>query len=323
MIKGYIYKITNRVNNKVYIGQTKYTIEHRWKQHLRAFKEGRNNSLYKAMLKYGIDSFIIEPLEEVEINKLDEREIFWIAKYDSFKKGYNMTKGGQDIHYIWTDNQYEEIKDLYLSGFSAKFIGERFNASGDTVLNILRSLNIKLRRKPLDINRVEKNIIISDYKSGFTLASLAKRLNTDRETIKRFLIKEGVDLRVHGLILKDGDKQRSLIEDFTSGMRLADLEQKYHADVKTIKRVLSLNGIDYKMKRGLKQTARGSFCLSDTECLECIKLYNSGMLMRELARKFNINISTLYSLLDKYHIKRRYNSSKSVHTYKNGEDVLQ
>lgn len=313
MIKGYIYKITNRVNNKVYIGQTKYTVEHRWKQHLRALREKRQYALYKAMSKYGIENFSIDQLEEVDIDKLDEREIFWIAKYDSFKSGYNMANGGQDIHYIWTDNQYEEIKDLYLSGFTAKFIGKRFNVSGDTILNILKSLGVKLRRNPLDINRVEKDSIISDYRSGYTLTSLAKRLNTDRETIKRFLIREGVDLRIKGLILKDMEKQKELIDDFTSGMKLKDIEDKYHADVKTVKRVLSINGIDFKMKRGLRQTSRGSFCLTETECLECIKLYNSGMLMKELTKKFNINMSTLYSLLDKYHIKRRYNSSKSVH----------
>ena len=314
MIKGYIYKITNRVNNKVYIGQTKYTVEHRWKQHLRAYKEGRNTYLYKAINKYGIENFSIESIEEVEISHLDEREIFWIAKYNSFQNGYNMTNGGQNSHYIWTDNQYEEIKDLYLSGFTAKFIGSRFNVSGDTIINILKSLGVKLRRNPLDINRVEKDSIINDYKTGYTLTSLAKRLNTDSETIKRFLIKEGVDLRIKGLILKDTDKQKELIEDFTSGMRLKDLEDKYHADVKTIKKILSINGVDFKMKRGLRQTSRGSFCLTDSECLECIKLYNSGVLMKNLTKKFNINMSTLYSLLDKYHIRKRYNSSKSVHT---------
>lgn len=311
---GHIYKITNRVNNKVYIGQTRYTIEHRWNQHLRAYREKRPVCLYAAMEKYGLDNFSIESLEEVSSDKLDEREIFWIAKYDSLKNGYNMTRGGQNVRYIWTDNQYEEIKDLYLSGFTARFIGDKFNVSSDTILNILKAMNVKLRRKPLDINRVEKDIIINDYKTGFTLTSLAKRLNTDRETIKRFLIKEGVDLRIKGLILKDSQKQKELIDDFTSGMKLHDIENKYHADVKTIKRVLSINGVDFRMRRGLRQTARGSFKLTDSECLDCIKLYNEGMLIKDLAKKFNINVSTLYTLLDKYHIKRRYNSSKSVHT---------
>ena len=98
--------------------------------------------------------------------------------------------------------------------------------SGDTILNILKSLGVKLRKNPLDINRVEKDSIISDYRSGYTLTSLAKRLNTDRETIKRFLIREGVDLRIKGLILKDMEKQKELIDDFTSGMKLKDIEDK-------------------------------------------------------------------------------------------------
>lgn len=312
---GYIYKITNRVNNKVYIGQTRYTIEHRWNQHLRALRKKNPVHLYSAMLKYGKENFTIEKVEEVPNEKLDEREIFWIAEYDSFKNGYNMTQGGQDTHCIWTDNQYEEIKDLYLSGFTAKSVGKLFNVSSDTILNILRSLGVKIRRNPLDINRVEKDSLIADYKNGYTLTSLAKRLNTDRQTIKRFLIKEGVDLRIKGLIIKDIEKQKELIKDFNSGMKLQNIEEKYRADAKTIKRVLTLNGIDPKKKRGLKQTFKGSFKLTDLECEECIQLYKNGTPVKELSEKFNINVSTLYSLLNKYHIKKRYNSSKSVHTH--------
>lgn len=89
---GYIYKITNLINNKVYIGQTSRTIATRWSQH-------KNSSLtvdthlYRAMRKYGIENFIIEPIEETVL--LNEREIYWISYYNSFEKGYNMTQGGE------------------------------------------------------------------------------------------------------------------------------------------------------------------------------------------------------------------------------------
>ena len=64
---GYIYKISNTVNNKVYIGQTVFSTEERWKQHISAsFDTGfrGDNLLYRAMRKYGRDKFHIETIEK-------------------------------------------------------------------------------------------------------------------------------------------------------------------------------------------------------------------------------------------------------------------
>lgn len=71
---GYIYKITNQVNGKVYIGKTQYTIESRWKTHMYALNNGIKYTLYKAMRKYGVENFVIEQIEEAPNDILDERE---------------------------------------------------------------------------------------------------------------------------------------------------------------------------------------------------------------------------------------------------------
>ena len=73
---GYIYKVTNTVNGKLYIGQTSRTIEVRWREHIQdAF--GRNNkgffALHRAIKKYGKDAFKIEQIEECDSSVLDER----------------------------------------------------------------------------------------------------------------------------------------------------------------------------------------------------------------------------------------------------------
>lgn len=97
---GYIYKIVNLVNNKVYIGQTTRTLEERYKEHLNHAKSNdRDGLLYKAMNKYGLENFKISMLEEVDNNKLNEREIYYIALYKATQKrfGYNMTEGGNGI----------------------------------------------------------------------------------------------------------------------------------------------------------------------------------------------------------------------------------
>lgn len=64
----YIYKITNNVNQKIYIGKTSTSIEERWKNHCKDSKAETKEKrpLYSAIRKYGIECFSIEQIEEVE-----------------------------------------------------------------------------------------------------------------------------------------------------------------------------------------------------------------------------------------------------------------
>ena len=96
---GFIYLITNNVNNKKYVGQTIGSIQERWNQHLRATRDKGSRHLYDAIKKYGYQSFSIQKIEEVLNEQLNERECFWISYYDSFKNGYNMTSGGEGGYY--------------------------------------------------------------------------------------------------------------------------------------------------------------------------------------------------------------------------------
>ena len=54
---GYIYKITNKINNKVYIGKTEGDIALRWQQHIYNMSNGIEYHLYNAMRKYGLENF--------------------------------------------------------------------------------------------------------------------------------------------------------------------------------------------------------------------------------------------------------------------------
>lgn len=99
-----IYKITNKVNNKVYIGLTTQTIEKRWEQHLQAaFNENHPDSqtvFKKAIRKYGSNNFIIEIIDEADnLENLKKLEQYWIKYYNSYIgwdncQGYNSTYGG-------------------------------------------------------------------------------------------------------------------------------------------------------------------------------------------------------------------------------------
>ena len=136
----YIYKITNLINQKIYIGQTTKSIQERWKRHWADSTKPdiSNRPLYKAFNKYGKDNFKIEEIEECSLEKLSEREIYWIEKLGSFKYGYNATLGGDGVHYA----DYDLIYNLYLKGYNIKTIASLTNYDTGTVSNAIQAKGI-------------------------------------------------------------------------------------------------------------------------------------------------------------------------------------
>lgn len=84
---AHIYKTTNMINGKIYIGKEK----HNDKNYL-----GSGRILNNAIRKYGKENFTKEILEECSLDVIDERECYWIERCDStnWDIGYNITKGG-------------------------------------------------------------------------------------------------------------------------------------------------------------------------------------------------------------------------------------
>lgn len=98
-----IYKITNKLNGKCYIGQS-IDIHHRWYTHKnpKTWVADKGKVLYRAFVKYGIENFTFEIIEECPRKQLDIREKYWVRYFDSYSNGYNMTKGGQgNNHRDW------------------------------------------------------------------------------------------------------------------------------------------------------------------------------------------------------------------------------
>lgn len=96
-----IYIITNEINHKVYIGQVgkgKNTINKRLNQHYNYLKNNKhsNDHLQYSWNKYGEENFTFDILEECKIEKLDNKEEYWISYYKSNKPnyGYNKDTGG-------------------------------------------------------------------------------------------------------------------------------------------------------------------------------------------------------------------------------------
>ena len=292
-MEGIIYKITNKVNGKSYIGQTRYTIEFRWKQHQH---KNDNTYFHNAIHKYGIENFSIEILEKCNIEDLNSREIFYIAKYDTFKNGYNLTIGGDGNRKLLLDDSYSEIKELYLSGFSSNKIATLYKVDKASIVKILKSLDVKIRSNKLNINHQEFLELVQDYQSGYSLRELSKRYDCSPSGLKEYLIKKGVNLRDRYNILEDEKKKKKMINDYLDGhLKLSEILSKYHCSYNTFTKILSLHGIDKKGKGT-------HFKLKDAECLEAIKMFNDGKTIKQIAERFQINKSTIYSLFKRYHV---------------------
>lgn len=108
-----IYKITNKINGKIYVGQTSLSIEKRFDKHIKCAESKVNRHLYDSMNHYGYDNFIIEMIEDNILKEnIDERERFWISELHSRSpKGYNMTEGGGGGYTLgsWDEDSRKEL----------------------------------------------------------------------------------------------------------------------------------------------------------------------------------------------------------------------
>lgn len=158
---AYIYQIINDINNKIYIGKTEHSIEKRFKQHCRdAFRPSiEKRPLYSAMRKYGIENFHIELIEETD--NPEEREIYWIEQKQSFKYGYNATKGGDGKRYL----DYDLILATYQEIQSCNKTAEKLNISVDSVISVLKNNSIKIKT-PQEIAKEQYNKKVAMYDKG-------------------------------------------------------------------------------------------------------------------------------------------------------------
>ena len=140
---GYIYCITNLINEKKYVGKTTYSITKRFQEHCQDSQKERyeKRPLYDAMRKYGVENFIVEELIECPNEELNSYEIMYIDKLGTYHEGYNATKGGDGS--ILFD--YNKIIETYKLGGTIKDCASKMQCSTDTVKKVLTINNIPIR----------------------------------------------------------------------------------------------------------------------------------------------------------------------------------
>lgn len=143
---GFIYKITNKINGKVYIGQTITPIKNRMYKHYSQARNGKNiTGIDAAIKKYGEENFEVEQILECPNEDLDLQEKFYISKYNSFENGYNLTIGGQlsttslNININEAISKYQELKSIEET---AKY----FNCCSETMSRLLKANGIEIKK---------------------------------------------------------------------------------------------------------------------------------------------------------------------------------
>lgn len=160
---GYIYKITNVVNGKVYIGQTIRSLKARFCKHVH---DNGCVFLHNAIMKYGKENFIIEEIEQDPIKNLDEREIYWIAYYNSTnrEKGYNILKGGKlgrtDLCSL-SSEQIAQLIEMDKQNIPHTQICKKFNIERKTVTTILRKYSNYTKKYKTLSERTDIDEIVS------------------------------------------------------------------------------------------------------------------------------------------------------------------
>lgn len=161
---GYIYKITCKATNKLYIGKSESSVAQRWDGHCRAaFLESHsdyNFPFHRAIRKYGIDNFIIETIDSTnDAEELKEKEKYWINFYNSYYDGYNATLGGDGQ----CKYDYDKIVNYYLAHDNSltqtcKF----FNIYDQVVYSALKSKNIDYKNLKSTTKCVYKKQILCE-----------------------------------------------------------------------------------------------------------------------------------------------------------------
>lgn len=248
-----IYKITNLISGRVYVGQTKEGFQKRYWFHRWSLRNNKhsNKHLQNSWNKYGEDNFIFEVIEVVDKCDIDEREKYWIDYYRKNGECYCIQDGGQPNNLV-----------VYVSSESRKRTGE---------LNRQRMLGSKLTEETkakMSKTRLGKHPIRKNDTMTIDEATQVKKMLIDGCSNKEIIDTVGVPYKaINGIISNnnynavkvDGwdeyilnrlnnvkhrltkEQILELVEYSKNGMSVEELSKKYNIGECSVKRHIRLN----------------------------------------------------------------------------------
>ena len=189
-MRGFIYKITNTINGKFYIGQTIQNVKERFYQQCatKCSKAVSNMAIHRAIKKYGKSNFTVEVIEEIDSANLNDRERYWIKYYNSYNNGYNSTKGGQDGCKPFKDLDVESIIKEYNRGKSLRTLGTIFKVDKQTIKDLLIRHNVELRTtRTYKLSQKDRDKVLEDFASGLSRKEIMIKWNISKSYLSQLI----------------------------------------------------------------------------------------------------------------------------------------
>ena len=189
-MRGFIYKITNTINGKSYIGQTIQNVKERFYQHCatKCSKAVSDMAIHRAIKKYGKSNFTVEVIEEIDSANLNDRERYWIKYYNSYNNGYNSTKGGQDGCKPFKDLDVESIIKEYNTGKSLRTLGTIFKVDKQTIKDLLIRHNVELRTtRTYKLSQKDRDKVLEDFAFGLSRKEIMIKWNISKSYLSQLI----------------------------------------------------------------------------------------------------------------------------------------
>lgn len=333
-MKKDIYIIKNKINDKVYIGQADFAWK-RWGSHLRDAHSKPKTVIDKAIKKYGEENFWYELLEK-QIQNYDEKEIYWIKKYDSqVPNGYNVAPGGKGcgsgIEHVSASIKNQEIlnliiKDLREGELPFDKLAKKYQVSFAVIQGINsgeyyhdEKLNYPIREYFLSNEKLKRLIYSLKYELDKSIQDIANEFDLCPSTVSE--INYGKEKRVDWVQypLRVGKVTNPLYEKHeeikkllaTTQLTFKEIAKKYNVAVGSIQAInegtsWKDDNIDYPIRKKGNPTCK-NFSQDQIKLIEDLLLH-TDLSMNKIAQRFECGQATIQNI-NRGKIKKYWNEN--------------
>lgn len=335
-MKSGIYIIKNVKSNKVYIGQS-VDLHRRIIHHMRNLEKGthKNTYLQRSYNRDGKDAFCIEIIEYCDVDKLDERERYWISRYNSNMRdnGYNIESGGHEGH-TWNNDARERrsgVGNPMYGKHHTKEIVERIRTCNRASSDKLTEQDVKEIKKAL-ANGIRQKILSDKYDVAISTINKISRCE-NWEWVSPELNDKIINIENE----RKSRRDKMIIDMYNNGTTMHDISKKLRINPQTTRNVLGnlvdksnanheqmIRNVINDYNKGIpKDKIIAKYHISKTSYTrytskafnekkqklihECQKLRNDGMLVKDIAQKLGIHRTTVTE-----YCKMNYGNTESV-----------